>query len=96
MSGGTDSSLRQAAELLDEAGRRLSVLDPGPTAFGAGGLGVLGDVGREAHRRWLAALDARSREAAAHAVRLHEVADLVTRTVSALADADSDAQPGVR
>ena len=96
MSGSTDSSLRHAADLLDEAGRRLGVADPGPTAFGAGGLGVLGDVGREAHLRWQAALDARSREAAAHAARLHEAADLVARTVATLADADVDAQRGVR
>lgn len=96
MSGGTDSSLRQAADLLGDAAQRLTVADPGPTAFGTGGLGVLGDVGRELHLRWQAALEARSREAAAHAARLHEVAELVARTVGEIAGADADAQRDVR
>jgi hypothetical protein len=96
MSGGTDSTLRQTGELFEEAGRRLSVVDPGPTAFGAGGLGVLGEVGHEAYLRWQTALDARSREATAHATRLHEVAVVVARAVAALGDADRDAQRGVR
>ena len=93
---GTVSRLRETAELLDEAGQRLSVIDPGPTAFGAGGLGLLGDVGHEAYLHWRAALDARSREASAHAGRGHELAQAVTVAAEALSAADSDVQREVR
>ena len=93
---GTVSRLRETAELLDETGQRLSGIDPGPTAFGAGGLGLLGDVGHEVYRQWRAALEARSREASEHASRTQALAQAVTAATGALSGADADAPPEVR
>lgn len=85
-------AIREAAEQLARATRALGAADPGPTAFGAGAIGLLGAVGREAHQRWQAALDARAREAAAHAARLRDFADLVQRGVDGLVAADDEAR----
>jgi hypothetical protein len=87
---GIVADLRATAQLLGEAG--LTGVDPGPTAFGAGGPGVLGEVGREAAMRWQSALDARTRETRAHATRVGEVAEAVARAADATAGADADAR----
>ncbi len=61
---------------------------PAPTAFGAGGPGRLGDLGRELYLQWQRGLDARAREAQAHAARMHDLADLVSRSAGGFADAN--------
>src|SRR4051794_39455448 len=65
--------------------------DPGPAAFGADATGALGELGRELRGGYLAALDARVREAAAHAARLSAAADAIARARSGYAEADADA-----
>ena len=83
---GTVSSLRRAGELL--SGGELAALDPGAPAFGAGGPGRLGELGRDLHLLWQRTLDARIREAVTHAARLDELADAVARAASGYADVD--------
>lgn len=89
---GAVGALRRASELLGEAGGRLTALDPGADAFGAGGPGRLGDVGRDLHLRWQRALDTRVREAAAHAARLDETAEAVARAAGGYSDVDDSAR----
>lgn len=72
----------QLADRFDGAGDRLGAssaaladTDPGSHAFGGEAPGRLGEVGRMLYQTWNAALTSRSREAAAHAARLSDVAD---------------------
>jgi Excreted virulence factor EspC, type VII ESX diderm len=85
---GTVSLLRRAATTVTEAGARIGGYDPGPRAFGADGPGDLGELGRQLHQRWLRALDARAREAAALGARLDDAADALVRAAASYADAD--------
>jgi hypothetical protein len=85
---GATGVLRGAAETLAGASARLVMLDPGGHAFGAGGPGRLGDVGRELYLHWQRALDARAREAAAHSGRLDEAADALARAAGGYVDVD--------
>jgi hypothetical protein len=90
LSGAVDA-LRHAGEQLDDAAARLRVLDPGAGVFGDGP-GRLGELGRDLHRQWQRCLDARAREAHAHAARLVEVADAVRRAGAGYAEMDDGAQ----
>jgi hypothetical protein len=83
----TVAAIQATADELAEVRRRLGTVDPGATAFGAVGLGLLGEAGRQAYRHWRAALDARAREADAHAGRLRELADVMSRTDGGFAEA---------
>jgi hypothetical protein len=89
---GTVSALRQAENTLAGAEDRLLTLAPGAEAFGAGGPGRLGELGRDLHRRWQLAIEARGREAAAHAGRLQETADAVSRAARGYGDVDASAR----
>jgi hypothetical protein len=88
---GTVSALRRVGESLADAGDRLRAVEPGADAFGAGCPGQLGELGRDLHRQWQGALDARVREAAAHAARLHDAADGVSIAAGAYRDVDDTA-----
>lgn len=95
---GSVAALREVGGMLADAGGRLGGCDPGPRAFGADGPGRLGELGRALHQQWQRALDARSREAAAHGARLEDAADLVVRVAAEYAEIDqsaSRAQPEV-
>jgi len=85
------AALRDAGDHLDDAGAHLRALDPGATAFGDGP-GRLGELSQELYRQWQRALDARSREAHAHAARLTEAADAVQRAGAGYAEMDDNAQ----
>ena len=85
-------SLRRTADALGEASGRIATLDPGARAFGATGAGRLGDLGNDLYRLAQRALDARSREASAHAARVHEVADLLARASGGYGDIDESAR----
>jgi len=89
---GAVTALRQASEMLGNASERLAMLDPGAAAFGAGGPGRLGDLGRELYGQWHRALDVRVREAAAHGARLAEISDAVARASAAYSDVDDSAR----
>jgi hypothetical protein len=89
---GTVSALRQAGDTVAEAGTRLLTLGPGPTAFGAGGPGQLGLLGDDLHQSWSHALEARAREATAHAARLHDAADAVSRATGGYGEVDEAAR----
>jgi hypothetical protein len=91
MLAGTVTAIHATADLLGDAERRLPAVDPGATAFGAAGLGLLGEVGREAYVRWQAATDARVREARAHAARVRDLADLVRQATGGLSEAHRSA-----
>jgi hypothetical protein len=91
---GALSALRSTAELLGTTGGELSAADPGPAAFGAGGPGRLGELGRELYLHWQRTLDARGREATAHASRLQELADLAGRAAGGFREAEENAHRG--
>lgn len=85
-------AIRVTGDLLGESGQQLPAVDPGADAFGAGGPGRLGDVGRDLYLQWQRGLEARVREAQAHAARVQEYADLVSRTAGSFADANDSAR----
>jgi hypothetical protein len=85
------AAIHAAADEVADVERGLAAADPGASAFGASGLGLLGDVSREAYRHYQVALDARAREARAHAERLRGLAQLIERTGTAFAEADDAA-----
>ena len=62
-----------AAEVTGAA-QRIGLVQPGPAAFGADAPGRLGELGRDLHGAWSAALAAREREAAGHGARLTDLA----------------------
>ena len=84
-------ALRDASAQLDAGGACLRGLDPGAPTFGAGP-GRLGELGQDLYRQWQRAVDARSREAQAHAARLTEAADAVQRAGAGYAEMDDNAQ----
>jgi hypothetical protein len=88
---GSVAAIRVTGDLLGEAGQHLPAVDPGAIAFGAGGPGRLGDVGRDLYLQWQRALDARAREAQSHAARVHDLADLAGHAAGGFADADQSA-----
>jgi hypothetical protein len=79
------------ADLLGAVEQRLPTVDPGATAFGAGGVGLLGELGRNAYVVWQVGLAARVHEARAHAPRVRDLAQLVADATGSLADADHSA-----
>lgn len=89
---GAVAAIRVTGDLLGEAGQQLPAIDPGATAFGAGGPGRLGDLGRDLYLHWQRGLDARGREAQAHAARVYDLADLAWRTAGGFTDADESAR----
>lgn len=80
--------LEGAADTLTTMDRSVPDLAVTPGAFGADDAGVPGRLGRQMHARWVAVLDARSREAAAAAARLSELAGSLRAAERMYADAD--------
>ena len=80
--------LAAAGALLTEASGRLGRYDPAPAAFGGNAPGHLGDLGRAFYRQWNGALSSREREAAAHGVRLTDLAVAVRAAAAGYADAE--------
>jgi hypothetical protein len=92
-------ALDDIAARLAEAGAELTAVaatlpghEPGAEAFGAAAAGQLGLLGRQLHRAYAVALDARGREAAGHGARLSTVADAVARAATGYAAADDAAR----
>jgi hypothetical protein len=90
----TVHGLRQIADTLADAPSRLLALAPDGVAFGARGPGRFGELGGDLHRLWCEAIDARAREAEAHAARLHELAGSVSRAASGYSEVDDDRRRG--
>ncbi|GAB3817873.1 hypothetical protein [Micromonospora zhanjiangensis] len=82
--------LDEAAATLTAAGHAVVGGPPDPADLAADHPGRPGELGRELHGRWLAALDAREREALAAAARLAEVAAAVRTAAAGYADTDDD------
>jgi hypothetical protein len=91
MLNGTVVALDAVADLLGAVEQRLPAVDPGATAFGAGAVGLLGELGRNAYRVWQVGLDARVQEAQAHGPRVRDLAQLVAQATGSLAEADHSA-----
>jgi hypothetical protein len=89
---GVVAAIRVTGDLLGEAAQQLPAVDPGATAFGAGGPGRLGELGRDLYLQWQRGVDARVREAHAHAARVHDLADLASHTAGGFADANESAR----
>jgi hypothetical protein len=96
MLAGTVTAIHATADLLGAAERRLPAVDPGATAFGAAGLGLLGEVGREAYLRWQEATESRVREARAHATRVRDLAELVAGVAGGFREVQETAERGHR
>ncbi len=77
-----------AADELTDAAVALRSADPGAVAFGADAEVGPGHLGRELHRAYLLALDARVREATVLGARLSVLADSVAQAAAGYADAD--------
>jgi hypothetical protein len=84
--------LADADAALSDTAAALPGSGPGPAAFGADGPGALGELAADLHRLWATAVDARTREAAAHAARLSDVADAVSRADTGYGDVDDAAR----
>jgi hypothetical protein len=84
--------LAAAGAELATAAAALPGHDPGADAFGAAATGRLGALGRELHRAYLVALDARAREASAHAARLTATAEALARAATGYVAADDAAR----
>jgi hypothetical protein len=80
--------LEGAADTLTTVDKFVPELAVAASAFGADDAGVPGRVGRQMHARWLAVLDARSREAAVAGARLSELARSLRAAERMYADAD--------
>jgi hypothetical protein len=88
-------SLRELANRLDEAagaltgaGRTVATAGTSYSLVGADGPGRLADTGRALSEQWLAATDARAREAATTAARLAELASTLRVVAAAYTDTD--------
>lgn len=90
----TARRLEAAAETLTDAARTVPLLGPPGAAFGVGGPGRLGELGRAMHDQWIAAADARIREAAAVAAGFADLAAALR--VAAVSYADTDVVAGRR
>jgi hypothetical protein len=86
------AGIDRAGQALTSAGVQLAELVPPAAAFGAGAPGALGELGRDMHGLAVAALAARSREAAAHGARLSDTAQLLRRAGAGYAEADDTAR----
>ena len=80
--------LEGAADTLTTVDKFVPELAIAASAFGADDAGVPGRVGRQLHARWLAALEARSHEAAAAGARLSQLAGSLRSAERMYADAD--------
>ena len=85
------AALQRTGEALGDAATRLTTLDPGARALGADTAGALGELAGDLHGRWLRALDARAREAAAHGARVVAAAEAVARAATGYGQTDDDA-----
>jgi hypothetical protein len=81
---------RLGAELTGAAAR-LAHGDPGAHAFAGDGPGALFAFCRTRHGRWVAALAAREREAAAHGARLTDLGDRLRRAARGYREAEDAA-----
>jgi len=86
------AALRRTGDGLADLGAGLTALDPGPRAFGADLPGAPGELTRQLHVLLRDALQARSREAAAHGARIASTADAVARAAGHYDDVDADAR----
>jgi hypothetical protein len=86
-----------AGDALANASTTLSLIDPGPRAFGADAAGHLGELGRALHRQFVTGLAARGREAAAHAARLADTAHALRLVAEGYRGAEDDTRraPGL-
>ncbi len=80
----------RAGDRIDGVRQDLAGCDPGGRVFGADGHGRLGELGRDLHRHWLAALDSRGREAAELAAGLTHTATALSRVADTYADTERE------
>jgi hypothetical protein len=82
------TKLEAASDAIANAGALLNRLDPGARAFGGDVPGRFGELGRQFHNCWTAAIAARTREASDQASRLVDVAESVRQAVSTYHDTE--------
>jgi hypothetical protein len=79
------------ADEVTGAASRLGLAGPAAAAFGADGPGRLGELGRDLHGAWSAALAAREREAAGHGARLTDLAGALRQAADGYREAEDAA-----
>jgi hypothetical protein len=80
------------ADEVGGAAARLALVRPGPAGFAGDGPGRLGELGRDLHGAWSAALAAREREAAAHGARLTDLAAALRQSAQGYRQVEDDAR----
>jgi Excreted virulence factor EspC, type VII ESX diderm len=80
------------ADEVSGAASRLGLAQPGPAGFAGDGPGRLGELGRDLHGVWSAALAAREREAAGHGARLTDLAGALRQAAAGYRQVEDDAQ----
>jgi hypothetical protein len=83
--------LEAAGAEWSDAAAALSRADPGPDAFAGAAPGRLGELGRDLHRGYVAALSNRIREATGQSARLSALAGTVGTAAGRYAAADDSA-----
>jgi len=81
----------RVADEVTGAASRLGLAAPGPHAFGGDAPGRLGELGRDLHSLWSAALAAREREAAGHGARLTDLAGALRQAAAGYREAEDAA-----
>ncbi|GGQ70346.1 type VII secretion target [Couchioplanes azureus] len=89
-------NLEAAADALTTVDRSLSAFGAPPGSFGADEAGVPGRLGQQLHDHWRAVLGARSREAAAAAQRLLDLAADVRTTAETYGETDDETARRIR
>ncbi|OLB78528.1 MAG: hypothetical protein AUI14_12925 [Actinobacteria bacterium 13_2_20CM_2_71_6] len=84
--------IASVADEVSGAAPRLGHSRPGPAAFGGDGPGRLGELGRDLHAAWGAALAAREREAAGHGARLTDLAGALRQAAAGYREVEDGAQ----
>jgi hypothetical protein len=89
-----DEVAGRVASVADEvsgAAARLGLAEPGASGFGGDGPGRLGELGRDLHGAWSAALAAREREAAGHGARLTDLAGALRQAAAGYREVEDSA-----
>ncbi len=83
--------LAAVADEVSGAAPLLGRVQPGPAGFGGDAAGHLGELGRDLHAAWTAALAAREREAAGHGARLTDLAGALRQAADGYRQVEDDA-----
>jgi hypothetical protein len=79
------------ADEVSGAASRIGLVQPSAAAFAGAAAGRLGELGRDLHASWSAALAGREREAAGHGARLTDLAEALGQAADGYRRVEDDA-----